>query len=336
MTHKAGRSRTRRLDPAAGASCFFGLPPADGRRQRRTGTGWAKQGNDYDQQQKRKDQGIGIDHGYTLPVRIIYVPASDFRSGRTSRDSAPVGDSTQIKCKVQFNTLRRHSHGQFHGLPACLPGRLHLRTQGERQGQDQPGDLHDTCYNLGDAGHKAHDPAAPGGALVEGRARSCLRHARRSVHAGRQTAGHPLRRHALSAGAARVLARPHAQDARPRPEHAGDVRLLESARAAAGKVRFQRQPRPGGVYPRSAKRRPLGAPPARSVHLLRVGFRRFSRLAAGVASNARAQHGSRVSESRVFVHGTRGEGNCRAADHARRSHPHGAGGERVRLLRQRS
>src|ERR1039457_2429251 len=242
------------------------------------------------------------------------------------------------------------------------PGRLRGRDAGSQQeaGQDQCGDAHGLTFilqgcarpwarlphiiggTLNTVRHQTYEDESQTGARRAGRRAAgraairypYLRNSRRPLRARRRALRRPLRRNALRPHPARILARPHAEDARHGTEYALHVLLLEPARATAGALRFQRQPGYRRLHPHRAGRGTLGDRAARPLQLRRMGVRRLPLLAARNAGLAGAHHRPALPGGGRQLHEAPAGGSRAAANYPRRPGHYDAGGKRVRLLRQ--
>ena len=119
------------------------------------------------------------------------------------------------------------------------------------------------------------------------------------------------------------------------PEHRVRVPVLELSRVGPGAVRLVRAGGRRGVLPARAAGGAVGDPAARAVRLCGMGDGRAAVVAAQEGRHPAAHPGPGLPGGVPdLAQGGRPRART-AADHAGRSDPHGAGGERVRLLRRR-
>ena len=167
------------------------------------------------------------------------------------------------------------------------------------------------------------------------RQRRRLVHRRRQdVSAQRKALHRESRRTALSAHSAPLLGAPHTDVPRAWHEHHMPLRVLEHTRAARGRVRLHRTERHSSLLPPGTAQRHVRHSASRTLRVRRVGDGRTAVVAAEEEGHKPAQSGSLLHGACLALHGKGGR-TARPAHHTeRRTNNHGAGGERIRLLRR--
>ena len=169
-----------------------------------------------------------------------------------------------------------------------------------------------------------------------GPARTSLRYRPNRLPARRPALSDPLRRNSCRARAARILAAPPADGQGHGPEHGLRLSVLELARAAAGRIRLDRTRRDVAEFCRIAQEEGLWV-------ILRPGPYACAEWEMGglpwwllkTTMNSLRTRDPRFLDRGAPQISQRSRPRARsAADHARRPDPHGAGGKRIRLLRQ--